>query len=103
MALLRSTACLSLLLLSPTSRADSTGPPRRIGSPLSGIADDGREWPDRPEPPTQAKPELRSPPWRHGLADLTDLASSFEPTKRFDMRIGVGYQHREVMGQLKRE
>ncbi len=96
---------MAALLLGAASAAaaDATTPPRRIGAFRTGLAGDSGDWPERPEPPAESRPVLTAPPWRHGLAEPTDLASSFQPTKRFDLRISIGYQHREVRGQLKRE
>jgi hypothetical protein len=79
--------------------------------------DDGTvpSWPDRrradeqrrevvtPPPPVRPRQPSLWPPWTHGLAAQTDIASSFEPNHLVDVRLTVGYLHRETRGQLKRE
>jgi hypothetical protein len=66
-------------------------------------ADEGRREQEAPPAPTRPRQATLWPVWSHGLAEQTDLASSFEPRHRVDVRVTVGYQHRETRGQVKRE
>ena len=97
MARLRSSvvACVPCLLaLAAPARADET----------DGLPTPPRHHLAEPEPgPLRPATAPLWPPWRHGLAEVTDLASSGEPHKVVDVRVAVGYLHREVRGQLKRE
>ncbi|MEO6952054.1 MAG: hypothetical protein ABI321_09590 [Polyangia bacterium] len=93
------------LLAASAARADLEAPttlyrvPTRysLAAPYETNADEG------PVVIVPARPHLVSPPWRHQLADLTDVASGEEPGKRLDLRFSAAYRHTEARGQVKRE
>lgn len=58
---------------------------------------------DAPKVVVPARPRLVTPPWRHQLADLTDVASGEGLGTRVDLRFSVAYRHGEAWGQVKRE
>ena len=88
--------------IGPVARADDDGTPQtwqtRRRADEERRADEHTSAP----PPKPRQPPLW-PEWRHGLAEQTDLASSFEAHHLVDVRVSIGYLHRETRGQLKRE
>jgi hypothetical protein len=102
MSCLRSTVVLCALVATSLARADDDGTPLSWQRRRSESSELRQQDPPAPKVPAPARAPLW-PAWTHGLAEQTDIASSFQWNKHFDARVSVGYLHREVRGQLKRE